>query len=534
MLPSNAFPALLSTIQLASSFNFENACSPSSLSNTQFSNKTTLFDVSLVPAGSTIRFPDTDASCAPTPQAIVADICRVTMLVETSDSSSINMEAWLPRNWTGRFLSLGNGGLAGCLAYEDLAYTSSLGFAAVSANNGHNGTSGAAFENSPQVLADFAFRSVHTGTVIGKELAEAFYGQEHTKSYYSGCSTGGRQGLKSVEDFPEDFDGVLAGAPAINFNALISWLGHLYSEITKDSSSPSFIPTDTWTGLIHNDVISQCDGIDGVIDSIIEDPHRCEYDPSKLLCSESTTSNNNGTCLTATQVETVRKVYAPFIGLDGREIYPASQPGGEMNPLLLQALSGEPSILAADWFKYAVYNSSFDPRTLTMEDYEYAIRLDPFDIATFKGDVRAFRERGGKVLTYHGQADGLISPRISERYYERVQEVSGGTPEDLDEYFRLFRISGMGHCAGGPGAWEIGQSGESATSLDADKNALVAMVKWVETGNAPETVEGVKYVGDDKEKGEAFRRKHCRYPLRNTYDGVGDPSKPESWQCEMA
>ncbi|KAL0058752.1 hypothetical protein AAF712_014560 [Marasmius tenuissimus] len=533
MLPFIAPFSLLSTLQLASSFNFEAACALSNLSNTRFSNKTTLFDASLVSAGSTLQFPDTDASCAATPQSVVADMCRITMLVETSESSSINMEAWLPRNWTGRFLSLGNSALGGCIGYEDLAYTSSLGFAAISANNGHNGTSGAAFENSPQVLADFAYRSVHMGVVIGKELTKAFYGQKHTKSYYSGCSTGGRQGIKSVEDFPEDFDGVLAGAPALDFNALVAWVGHLYSEITGNSSSPSFIPTETWSGLIHEEVISQCDGIDGAIDGIIEDPHRCIFDPSALLCSGNTTVNK-GTCLTTTQVETVRKVYAPFLGLDGREIYLAPLPGGETNPYLLQALSGEPSILAAEWFKYAVYNSSFDPKMLTIEDYEYAIRLNPFNIATFKGDMRAFGERGGKVLVYHGQADGLTTPRIVERYHEQVQEVSGGDPKDLDEYFRLFRISGMEHCFGGPGAWEIGATGSSAPSVDADKNVLVALVKWVERGEGPETIEGVKYFADNREKGEALRRKHCRYPFRNTYNGIGDPSQLGSWRCETA
>ncbi|KAJ8080048.1 hypothetical protein PM082_016875 [Marasmius tenuissimus] len=531
MLLPNAVHALLSILQRPPSFDFESACSLSSLSNTQFSNKVTLYHASIVPAGFTLQFPDTDDTCQPTPQLVSTDLCRITIQVETSNDSSINMEAWLPRNWTGRFLSLGNGGLAGCIQYNNLAYTTSLGFAAVGANNGHNGTSGAAFENHPEVLADFVYRSVHTNVVIGKEITEAFYGQRHKKSYYLGCSTGGRQGIKSVEDFPEDFDGVVAGAPAINWNNLIAWAGHLYSEITKDANSSSFIPTDYWSGLIHNDIISQCDGIDGVRDGIIEDPNRCHYDPSALLCAENST---NGTCLTVTQVETVRKVYSPFLGSDGRELFPAPQPGGEADPDFLLAISGYPSPFTSEWFKYAVYNNaSYDPTTLTMEDYEYAIRLNPFDVATFEGDLDAFRQRGGKVLTYHGQADGLISPKISERYYERVQEISGSASGELDEYFRFFRIPGMEHCAGGPGAWQVGQSGVSVASLDADKNVLMAMVKWVEMGEAPETLEGVKYVGDDKEKGEAFRRRHCRYPLRSTYDGVGDASKLESWRCEM-
>ena len=118
-------------------------------------------------------------------------------------------------------------------------------------------------------------------------------------------------------------------------------------------------------------------------------------------------------------------MFSPFLGLDGREIYPTSQPGAKTDPFFLQALSGQPGIFPAEWFKYVVYNKSFDLTTLGMDDYEYAIRLNPFDIETFKGDMRAFEKRGGKVLMYHGQEDGLITPKISEHYYERVQRVSG-------------------------------------------------------------------------------------------------------------
>ncbi|KAL0576495.1 hypothetical protein V5O48_005470 [Marasmius crinis-equi] len=514
--------SLFAALQLAPSFDFNTSCSLSSFSSIPFSQPTQIFQASVVPAGTTIEFPDADPSCQSdsSPQVLSDDICRVTLEVETSSTSRINMEAWLPRNWTGRFLSTGNGGLGGCIQYQDVAYAASLGFATVGANNGHNGTSGAPFENKPEVLADFAFRSVHTNVVVGKQITKQFYGESHKKSYYLGCSTGGRQGLKSVEDFPEDFDGVVAGAPAANFNSLISWSGHFFSEITGDSSQPTFIPVNLWFGLIHNDILAQCDELDGVKDGIIEDPNACNYDPTPLLCKDGATEN----CLTPTQAETVKKVYSPFLDTQGNLIYPRAQPGGE--DILPIMVGGQPFSFTADWFKYVVYNSSIDPTTIGMKDYEFAIKLNPFDIATFKGDLNKFKARGGKLLTYHGQADGLITPRISEEYYDHAKKVSG----ELDEYYRFFRISGMSHCSQGAGAWRIGQG--AGGSLDTDKNVLTAMVQWVEQGVAPETIEGVKFVNDDPEQGESFRRRHCRYPLRTTYDRAGDSKSPDSWSCQ--
>ncbi|KAK1220531.1 hypothetical protein PQX77_016699 [Marasmius sp. AFHP31] len=521
MRPAN----LLAALPLSPSFDFDSACSLSALSplGSQLGLPTKFFEASVIPAGTNVTFPVVDPTCSrdTPPLVIPSDICRITMQVETSSSSRIKMEAWLPREWTGRFLSTGNGGLGGCIQYPDLAYTTSLGFATVGANGGHDGARGIPLAESPEVVADFAYRSIHTNVVIGKKITKEFYGEAHTKSYYLGCSNGGRQGIKSVEDFPEDFDGVVAGAPAVNAVGLFSWMGHFFSEITHDPSQPTFIPGPTWTGLIHNDILAQCDKLDGVEDGIIEDPNTCDYDPSRLLCTDGQTEN----CLTLTQVESVRKSFSPFLNSTGGLIFPRAQPGGE--DFLSQMANGQPFILTADWFKYVVYNdSSIDVSKLGVSDYEYGIKQNPFGFETTTGYLKAFDARGGKLLTYHGQADGLITPRISEVYYERAKKVSG----DLDNYYRFFRVSGMSHCFNGPGAWMIGQG--AGSPLDVDKNVLMSVVQWVEAGTAPETIEGVKYVDDDVSRGVAFSRKHCRWPLRATYDGQGDPKKPESWSCE--
>ncbi|ESK89050.1 feruloyl [Moniliophthora roreri MCA 2997] len=488
-LPGLAIFGLLAGRQ---TFNFEGSRS-SLASQVAALPNTTVLDTKLVLAGTTLTFPEVDPSCGANTQLVSVDICRISLNVETSMSSRIRMEAWLPRDWTGRFLSTGNGGLGGCIQYNDMAYTTSLGFATVGANNGHDGMSGTPFLNAPEVVADFAYRSIHTNVIVGKQITEFFYSSPHTKSYYLGCSTGGVQGLKSVQGFPEDFDGVVAGATAADFNALIAWSGHFYG-ITGP----------------------RCDALDGVQDSVIEDPKLCAYDPSELLC----TGGNTSGCLTEAQVETVRKVFEPFTDSQGNLIYPRAVPGGESFGVTMYG--GSP-FFSVNWFRYVVYDPSFDPTTLILADFEYGIALNPSDIATFQS-------RNGKLLTYHGQADGFITPGISERYYEHVSSTMNLSSSSLDSFYRFFRISGMGHCAGGDGAWQIGQG--AGGSLDPDANVLMAMVKWVEEGVAPDMILITKFINDTASAGVAFSRNHCRFPLRNTYDGTGDGTQPESWSCQ--
>ncbi len=183
-----------------------------------------------VPAGTNISLDHSGelTTCGRPNQIVPVDLCRVAMFVKTSEISNITLEAWLPTNWTGRFLSTGNGGLSGCIQYEDIAYGTQYGFATVGANNGHNGTSGNAFYKSAEVVKDFSWRSVHTGVVVGKAITQTYCQDDYTKSYYLGCSTGGRQGFKEVQKFPHDFDGVVVGAPAVGFNNLSSWSGSFY------------------------------------------------------------------------------------------------------------------------------------------------------------------------------------------------------------------------------------------------------------------------------------------------------------------
>ncbi|KAL3470756.1 putative feruloyl esterase B [Aspergillus californicus] len=477
-----------------------------------------------VAGGANLSLTGGDPTCS-TSQVVSADMCRIAMAVATSNSSEITLEAWLPRDYSGRFLSTGNGGLGGCIQYYDLAYTAGLGFASVGANNGHNGTSGEPFYRHPEVVEDFVYRSVHTGIVVGKQLTKLFYKDGFDKSYYLGCSTGGRQGFKLVQQFSDEIDGVVAGAPAVNFVGLLAWSAHFYP-ITGPPGSATYLSVDEWT-VAHEEILRQCDRLDGAEDGIIEDPDLCHPDLGTIRCNSTSSADS---CLTTAQVNTVHQVLSPLISTNGRVIYPRMQPGSEelAAPMMYD---GSPFPYSRDWWRYVVYsNPNWNATTWSVKDAEVAMKQNPYDIQTWNADLTPFRRAGGKVLTYHGLQDQLISSEDSKWYYHRVLKAMGLSSSELDEFYRFFQISGMGHCSGGDGAYGIGNQAETESGTDPEDNVLMAMVRWVEEGIPPETVRGAKFsngVGSPVE----YHRKHCRYPRRNVFKGPGNYTDENAWEC---
>lgn len=286
-----ALCASLDRVALAAS-NFKTTCLEFQPEN--FIYNSTLRLLEYVTSGTNLTFPGNDASCARSSQVVSTELCRIALSIPTSNRSSIVFELWLPQQWTGQFLATGNGGIDGCIKYEDMAYTIYYGFATTGSNNSHNGTSGFAFYHDPDVVTDFVWRSLHTTATAGKELIKHFYGKPYSKSYYLGCSQGGRQGAKAAEMFPGDYDGVVAGCPAVNFNYISSWRASFYP-ITGPSNASDFIQPFTWTGLSHREILRQCDGIDGVLDGILEDSDLCNFRPEALICTGS--SRGRTTCL---------------------------------------------------------------------------------------------------------------------------------------------------------------------------------------------------------------------------------------------
>ncbi|KAJ7336239.1 tannase and feruloyl esterase [Mycena albidolilacea] len=467
---------------------------------------TTIIDVSYVPAGSKVA---TLGTCAERADVSVS-LCRVQFFTNTTTTSVVHGEAWLPDEWYGRFLGLGNGGLGGCIDYGGLDYGSFLNFATIGSNNGHDGWGGAAFLGHPEVLNDFAFRSIHVEAVVGKQIVEAYYGRPHSKSYYMGCSTGGRQGMQAALKFPADFDGILAGAPATDFNHLVHWTNMLAQHVgaPASESSPAFIPSGLWK-TVEAEVMRQCDGIDGVLDGVITEPDACDFRPEALLCHPEAALD---TCLTRAQVEALRKIYSPLYGPGNQLLYPRFDPGAIYIPGDL--FSGDIPQRSKDWLHYAVLNDTeFDFREYGHEHAVLMDEINPGGVAAFDGDLSAFRDRGGKFLTYHGRIDQLIPSGNSKRVYDLISR-SLDMPS-LDVFYRLFLIPGMGHCLYGPGAAHFGQYERGTNAVNASShNILLALVDWVEGGAAaaPDTIIGTAEDG--------ATRVHCRYPQRSVWDAV--------------
>ncbi|MCJ1429920.1 putative feruloyl esterase B-2 [Sticta canariensis] len=394
-----------------------------------------------VQAGTNITLSYNDPTCERPNQVVAVDLCRVALSIATSNRSSITFELWLPTQWSGRLLGTGNGGLDGCIKYEDLAYTASNGFASFGSNNGHNGTSGVAFDRNPDVVIDYAWRSLHTSVLAGKKLSKLFYKTDYKKSYYLGCSSGGRQGMKASEMFPDDFDGIVAGSPALDFNNLVSWRANFFP-LTGSVDSPDFITPSTWTNLIHNEILKQCDRIDGVIDGILEHPELCKFRPEALTCVDGIVTD----CLTTVQVQIVQKIFSPLYGEDNNLIYPAMQPGSEVMAVK-KLYAGKPFSYSEDWFKYVVFNDSmWDASTFTVADAAVAEALNPSNIRTWPDDLSTFRDLGGKIISYHGSQDNQITSFNTERFYDYLSRGMQALPSELDDFFRFFRVSGMFHC----------------------------------------------------------------------------------------
>ncbi|KAK1979836.1 Tannase/feruloyl esterase [Colletotrichum cereale] len=495
-----------------------------------------------VTSGTSLSFPEQDASCNRPSQVVQADLCRVAMNITTSARSEVAAEVWLPKDWNGRVVTVAGGGLDGCIHYEDMAYATANGFAAVGTNNGHAGTTAVQFLDNEDVVIDFSWRAIHVGVVAGKQLLQPLYRRAATGSYFLGCSLGGRQGIKAADMFPEDFDGIVAGAPAVDFNNLYSHRASFLPR-TGPAGSADFITPEVWKTTIHDEVLRQCDKIDGVEDGIIEDPTLCQFDAGTLLCrDDSAAAADSAGCLSSEQVDIVRGIFSPTRDAQGSLFWPGMNPGSEL--VTADGLySGKPWALSQNWFRYAVYNDpGWDAAGFALErDGVFAERKNPGDVRTNPDDLSAFRDRGGKLLMFHGQQDQQITSFHTPVFYDRLARGMGLDRAGMDAFARFFRISGMNHCSTGPGAWLVGQGGAAAAvagndlPFDRAHSVLAAVVDWVEAGVAPDTVTGTKFVNDTAGLGVDFQRRHCRYPLRNIYKGDGlDPKKADSWTCTCA
>jgi len=435
--------------------------------------------------------------------------CRVAATLKPTTDSDIGIEVWLPASdWNGKFLVQ----YGDSLNYRGMARALGLGYATSSTDAGRTAAIGSALFGHPEKVADFAYRGVHEMTVKAKALIQAFYGRAPRFSYWNGCSIAGGQGLMSAHRFPEDYDGIIAGAPGSplshGWSASKFWVA---GAILKDPASaipPGKIP------IIHEAVLRACDASDGLTDGLIGDPRRCNFNPDVLLCKGTDTQS----CLTGAQVETVRKLLSPVSNPRTRTlIYPTLELGSEPSWAGFAAGLREPSGPPLDAFRYVFLNDpNWNWRTLDFD--RDVIRADEVIKAqktnTLEPDIRAFARRGGKLLLYQGWSDSTNAPQSTINYYDNVHNLLGDTATSAS--VRLFMAPGMGHCLG---------AGEGPNSFD----DLGVLEQWVETGKAPEQIVASHSIDGKVDR----RRPLCPYPQVARYRGTGSIDDASNFECKM-
>jgi len=456
-----------------------------------------------IPGGTRWDFPPSPFNTFLGPNAATeAAFCRVAGVIE----QEIRFEVWLPPEWNGRFLGVGNAGLTGGINYPSMAMGIGRGFAAASTDTGHqtpdNFFDASWVEGHPDRVENFGHRAHHLLAENAKKVVEAYYGRAAHHDYYDGCSSGGWQGLTEAQLYPEDYDGIVAGAPANNFVRLQTrgfWLDALARENPAGNLSEAEI------ALISAAALSECDPADGVGDGIIGDPLRCGFDPASLLCAPGRSDG----CLTQAQVDRARRVYGPARTEAGAALYPGNAfgvppffniPDIDPEPMVMKVVPASERRWTAE---------TFDPdRDLSALEE----RLGPV-LGAYSPDLRRFRDSGGKLIVWHGWADGLLSPYNSLAYHEAVAaEIA---PDDVRDFFRLFMVPGVDHCRGGPGTDQF--------------DLLSAAVAWVEQDQAPDRILASGRTPD----GGTRTRPLCPYPEVAVHDGTGDSDDAASFACAV-
>ncbi|KAI2463108.1 tannase and feruloyl esterase [Annulohypoxylon bovei var. microspora] len=494
-----------------------------------------------LPNGTSIALPGTVESCGgPDLTAnATADLCRLVLLVSTTSTSEVQLEAWLPdpQSWNGRFLATGNGGIGGCIDYATMQNGAGLGFASFGTNAGHNGSVGYEFFlNQPEVMNDFGHRAIHVEAEIGKELVRQYYGKTATKNYYAGCSTGGRQGFQNAYLYSEDFDGLLLGSPGINWLHIVASKGILARRIGWPLLNLSeYVRPEQWPAIVEAQ-IRQLDPLDGVVDGIIDQPTQQRFDPMGLVCGTGVL--NSSMCLSPQQVESVRRAYEPIANSLGQIVYPAFELGSNTGVFSDNQENGTAQLsytILQDFWRGAIYNdSNWTPNNFSESDMEFALNINPGLVNADDTDLSSFHRRGGKIISYHGRNDETVTSALSEQFFGGVQSALNLTLGEIHDFYRLFFLPGMHHCSGGLGAWSIGNAQKypyDKRLLDSRHNALIALVEWVENGTAPKTLVGTKYENDSVGSTITAQRTYCPYPMVSKWNGANDTSLATSWNC---
>ena len=468
----------------------------------------TVTSAQVVPAGGFTLPAGRGGAPATSPYQGLPAFCRVQATLRPSADSEIRIEVWLPAaGWNGRFQAVGNRGWGGAIMYPALAAAVSNGYAAASTDTGHVG-GGASFAlGHPEKVVDAGYRGVHEMTVQAKATIAAFYGGGPKRSYFNGCSLGGRQGLSEAQRYPADFDGIVVGDAAHNLTDL--YTARVAVAAAAHRSAASNIPAAKYPA-IHRAVLNACDAQDGASDGVLENPAACGFDPKALACS----GEDSASCLTADQIETVRRLYTDTIDPRSSRVVSRAYPRG--SELGWAAVAGtNPENNSTDMFKFIVYQKpewdwkTFDPR----QALDAASKPEFAAINANDPNLRPFVDRGGKLLMYHGWSDPQTPAGNSIDYYTRARAASGPR---ASESIRLFMIPGMGHCEGGTGTDTF------------DK--MAPLVEWVENGRVPVRIPASR-VADGK---VVRTRPLCAFGEVARWNGSGSMDDAANFACVQA
>jgi feruloyl esterase len=455
------------------------------------------------------------------------EYCEVTATVSPVAGSRIGVVYRLPAGWNGKLVGLGGGGFAGDVTLQTATPALQRAYAVAQTDMGHPSTEALdpKFALGPDgkldkpAVTDFGHRATHLMTVVGKATVATYYGKPQSRAYFQGCSTGGRQGLMEAQRYPDDYDGIVAGAPV--YNTLVYSTAVLRTQFFHARPESNLRPEQVT--LIAKAVMKSCDKLDGVEDGILTDPRQCHWDPGELQCKDG----EGPDCLTAAQVETVRTMYRGVTRSDGRLVAAPLLRGGEPDWLIRSV--GTPQLpvglnarLGAPFISYLVKQNpaydlfKFDPaKDMAELDASFAAQ----NVVAQDPDISPFIKHGGKLILWHGFNDPGPSPLQTIKYYEAVVDTVGkklstaAKPEAMDQDVRLFLAPGVYHCRGGPGPDKF--------------DGLTALDTWLEQSKPPERIIATKV--DAK-----ISRPLCPYPQLARYNGSGDTDDAASFTCAAA
>lgn len=443
----------------------------------------------------------------------VGSYCKVSITNTFVPDSEVHSEVWLPApdKWNGKLLGLGNGGYSSRMDFRAMRAALARGYAVTDSDTGHTGGDLKFGVGHPAKIDDWAYRAVHVMTQAAKLVVRSYYGRLPEHAYFSGCSTGGQQALSEAQRYPDDYDGIVAGDPGndrIHLNAGFLWSWRVLHDKPGADLPSAKLP------FLYNAVMHSCDALDGLKDGIITDPTHCHFDPSTLLCKDG----DRNSCLTATQVEAVRKIYAGARNpRTGEQIFPGWIRGSESLPdgsgSWAGYFVGRPEPARVDFWRYWIFEDpNWEPKSFDFDrDVTYADQALP-QVSAVSPDLSAFRRRGGKLLIYQGWADPVVPPENTIHYFKSVEREMG--TKTVDSFLVLFMIPGMGHCGGGPGASKF--------------DPLEQIDSWVTSTRAPQRI-----VAEHLDKAGLVDRTRpiCRYPAQPVYKGSGSTDAAANFVC---